>query len=66
MINKIAKDLYALGIRPGDTVLVHSSLKSLGPVPGGAETVIQGLLKALGDEGTLLFPECIYRAQTPF
>ena len=56
MIDKICKDLHALGVRAGDTILVHSSLKSLGPVPGGAETVIQGLLKALGDDGTLLFP----------
>lgn len=56
MINQIAKDLHALGVRAGDTILVHSSLKSLGPVPGGAETVIQGLLKALGEDGTLLFP----------
>ena len=62
MINKIAKDLHALGIRPGNTVLVHSSMKSLGPVPGGAETVIQGLLKALGDEGTLLFPAFSFSA----
>ena len=29
MINRIAKDLHALGVRAGDTILVHSSLKSL-------------------------------------
>lgn len=53
---KVAEDLRALGIRENGTLLVHSSLRSLGPVEGGAETVIQGLLLALGHDGTLLFP----------
>ena len=55
-IQKIASDLQILGVSKGETVLVHSSLRSLGPVEGGAETVVQGLLNALGEEGTLLFP----------
>jgi len=52
----IARDLLFLGVRPGGMLLVHSSLSSMGHVPGGPETVIQGLLQALGDEGTLLLP----------
>ncbi|MCL2461336.1 MAG: AAC(3) family N-acetyltransferase [Defluviitaleaceae bacterium] len=47
--------LRALGIAPDDTLLVHSSLKSLGWVDGGAETVIRALIEALPD-GTLLMP----------
>jgi len=46
----------AAGICPGDMVLVHSSFRSLGPVEGGAETVIAGLLDAIGPEGTLVLP----------
>ena len=53
-------DLHSLGVRRGGVLLVHSSLKSLGRVPGGAETVIQGLLAALGQEGTLLMPALSY------
>lgn len=45
-----------LGVVNGDIVLVHSSFKSLGPVDGGAETVIRGFQDALGEEGTLVFP----------
>jgi len=45
--------------------LVHSSLSSMGIVPGGAETVIQGLLTALGEDGTLLFPALSYEHATP-
>lgn len=55
-VKRIAEDLARLGVRPGGVLLVHSSLSSLGHVPGGAETVICGLLEALGLEGTLLMP----------
>ncbi|MCD6289200.1 MAG: AAC(3) family N-acetyltransferase [Anaerolineae bacterium] len=52
----IAKDLRALGLKPGDDVLVHSSLSSLGWVEGGAETVIDALLAAVSPGGTVLMP----------
>ncbi len=51
----------ALGIAEGDTVFVHSSLKSFGPVEGGAPTVVSALLDAVGpSRGTLVAP--IFRA----
>ena len=43
----------------------HSSLRSLGPVPGGAETVVRGLVEALGPDGTLLMPALSYARVTP-
>jgi len=58
-------DLLALGIRPGGILLVHSSLRSLGVVFGGAETIIEGLLTVLGDDGTLLMPALSYEHVTP-
>lgn len=58
--SRIAADLHALGVRAGDVLLVHSSLKSLGTVPGGPETVIRGLLTCIGSEGTLLLPALSY------
>ena len=54
--DRLAGGLTALGVRPGGVLMVHSSLKSLGFVPGGPETVIAGLRKALGPEGTLVMP----------
>lgn len=48
--------LRQLDVKPGDTVLIHSSFKSLGPVEGGAESVIAGALDAIGPEGTLVLP----------
>jgi aminoglycoside 3-N-acetyltransferase len=57
---RIAEDLLVAGLRRGGAVLVHSSLRSMGHVPGGAETVIRGLLDALGPDGTLLMPALSY------
>ncbi len=64
-VSQLANQLMAVGVRPGGALLVHSSLRALGPVPGGAETVIRGLLAALGDEGTLLLPALSYRHVNP-
>ena len=52
----IRQAAQAVGICEGDILLVHSSFKSLGPVDGGAETVIAGLMDALGTGGTLVLP----------
>jgi aminoglycoside 3-N-acetyltransferase len=52
----LAADARRLGIEAGDTLLVHSSYKSLGPVAGGAAAVISALEDALGTDGLLLMP----------
>lgn len=57
---RIASDAAALGVRPGDTLLVHSSLRSLGDRRAGPEEVVGGLLRALGPEGTLMLPALSY------
>jgi len=44
------------GLRAGDTVVVHSSLKACGHIDGGADTVIDAFLEVLGKEGTLVMP----------
>ncbi len=48
--------LTEIGLSRGDTVLLHSSLSSLGTVDGGAETVIEAFLSVLGPDGTLVVP----------
>jgi aminoglycoside 3-N-acetyltransferase len=45
-----------LGLRAGDIVLVHSSYKSLGPVEGGPQTVVDALMEILTLDGTLIMP----------
>ena len=59
---KIHHDLLALGVRPGGVLMVHSSLRALGPVEGGADTVVAALLDTIGPDGTLMMPALTYAA----
>jgi Aminoglycoside N3''-acetyltransferase len=53
---KLVEGFRELGVEEGDTLLVHSSFKSLGEVDGGPQTVIHALEASLGTEGTLIMP----------
>lgn len=44
------------GVDQGDLVLVHSSLRKLGPVEGGADSVIDALLESVAPCGTVAVP----------
>ncbi|MBN2537003.1 AAC(3) family N-acetyltransferase [candidate division WOR-3 bacterium] len=53
--------LAALGVRPGDLLVVKASLSALGPVEGGAKGLLRALLDAVGPDGTLVtlaFVDC--------
>jgi len=54
--DELVAGLSRLGIRKGDAIFVHSALKSLGQVEGGAATVVQALKDAVGPQGTLVMP----------
>ncbi|HET6453644.1 MAG TPA: AAC(3) family N-acetyltransferase [Armatimonadota bacterium] len=53
---EIVEGLRALGVKPGDILMVHSALSSLGWVEGGADTVIDALIEAVGPGGTIAMP----------
>jgi aminoglycoside N3'-acetyltransferase len=50
----LAAELVALGVRPGDLLFLHASLRRIGPVQGGAVGVIEAVEQAIGPEGTLV------------
>lgn len=52
--SRVAQDVTALGLRHGAVTMVHCRMSALGNVVGGAETVVRGLLDALGSDGTLM------------
>ncbi len=50
-------DFQRVGLRAGQTVIVHSSLKSFGGfVAGGAQAVVDALMHVLTPDGTLVMP----------
>ena len=53
--NTLIKDIEHAGIKPNGTLIIHSSMKSLGQVEGGAETVLDVFIEYM-KEGLLLFP----------
>lgn len=62
----IETGLAEVGLQPGDVVLVHSSLSAFGCAPvraveGGADTVIDALLTAVGESGTVVVPTFTWR-----
>lgn len=52
----LTRDLAGLGVRKGDTVLVHCSMRSMRWISGGRVAVLQALFDAVGMEGTLVMP----------
>lgn len=53
---QLVEDLKELGLPEGATVLVHASMRAIGPIEGGAETLIRAFRQVLGTNGTLLVP----------
>ena len=52
----LREDLVKLGVERGMTLMVHSSLSSIGWVAGGPSTLVRVLLAAIGPDGTLAMP----------
>lgn len=51
----LMQDLKNMGLKAEDSLMVHSSMKSIGPVEGGADTVVDALMEYLS-EGLLMMP----------
>jgi aminoglycoside 3-N-acetyltransferase len=56
MRSDVTAAVLGVGVVSGDTVMFHSSLSSMGTVVGGADTVIDGFLDAVGPGGTVAVP----------
>ena len=58
---QLRADLQNLQIKRSDTLLIHSSMKSIGEVDGGADSVLDMLMEYFADDGLLVFPTLSYR-----
>ena len=61
----LAKAFGEVGLSGGDSVIVHSSFRSLMPVEEGPAGVIRALLDALGPGGNLMLPTFNYSSPLP-
>lgn len=56
----LKQDLAAMGLTGAETILIHSSMKSIGEVEGGADTVLDALMEYFA-QGLLLLPTHTWR-----
>ena len=50
----MTKDLRALGLQAGDTVMLHVSIKAIGWIVGGPDMVLQSIIDVISTSGTLM------------
>jgi aminoglycoside 3-N-acetyltransferase len=52
--DSLTRDLRALGLTPGDTVMVHASVRAVGAVAGGPDQIHLAIKDAVAPDGTML------------
>ncbi len=56
----LLKDIRNMGVNPNGTILIHSSMKAIGTVDGGADTVLDAWSEYMRN-GLLIFPTHTWR-----
>jgi aminoglycoside 3-N-acetyltransferase len=64
-VREVTAGFRAVGAVPGDTIIYHGSLSSMGRVDGGPTTVIDGALAAAAPGGTVAMPTLWYNGKDP-
>lgn len=59
-LGDLVRDIRNCGVTPGSILALHSSMKSIGLVDGGPNSVIDAFLQVLGPGGTLMVPTFTY------
>ena len=55
-VKSVEEDLKSLGIKNGDTVLIHASMSKIGYLKEGPKTFVDAVLNAIGPTGNILMP----------
>ncbi|WP_066889538.1 aminoglycoside N(3)-acetyltransferase [Clostridium nigeriense] len=61
----LIKGLQEVGIKNGQNIIVHTSMKSLGFVCGGPQIIIEALIDLVGDTGTIVMPTQTWKNMDP-
>ena len=64
-VEDVGRAFVSVGANPGDLLLYHGSLSSMGTVVGGPRAVIDGALRAVAPDGTVAMPTLWYHGSTP-
>ncbi len=59
--HEIIEGLRRIGLTSGDTVLVHSAMRTFGLINNGASTIVEALLEVLEHNGTLVVPTFTFK-----
>ncbi len=62
---QLVSDLRDMGLGEGATVLAHTSLRAMGKIEGGAETLVRAFRRTLGATGTLMVPTFTFDHSDP-
>src|ERR1700722_11593714 len=54
--DQLAAELRSLGLRPGQDLLIHCSLRQVGHIEGGAAALLDALRAVSGSAATLVVP----------
>ncbi len=65
-IAHLLDQLYALGVRSADVLLVHASFRAVRPLENGPLGLIEALSRSLGPAGTLVMPSWTGDDEAPF
>ena len=54
--NSLLNDIKNLGIKKDDKIIIHSSLKKVGQIQGGGDTLLDTFCSYLGEKGLVVLP----------
>ncbi|ASQ90603.1 aminoglycoside 3-N-acetyltransferase [Prosthecochloris sp. GSB1] len=52
--SQLVNEIRKLGLTEGQTVMLHASVKSIGPIVGGPQTILEAVLEIITSSGTLV------------
>jgi len=64
-ITDLERALRSIGLDAGDSLIVHSSFRSLRPFDGGPGDVLDTILRVIGPQGNLMLPTFNYSRPLP-